>query len=95
MSVIPETLINHILSFRPTHPTAKIVSLKKKHLIHQVKNYIRTLKLFDEYEMVVFELNKLNNLDIESFDIVELQKLRDKIYYIVMFIKEYDWQQSE
>jgi hypothetical protein len=40
-------------------------------------------------------LNKLNNLDIESFDIVELQKLRDKIYYIVMFIKEYDWQQSE
>jgi hypothetical protein len=30
MSVIPETLINHILSFRPTHPTARIIRLQKE-----------------------------------------------------------------
>lgn len=30
MSVIPETLINHILSFRPTHPTARVIRLQEE-----------------------------------------------------------------
>jgi hypothetical protein len=29
MSIIPETLINHILSFRPTHPTANVIKLER------------------------------------------------------------------
>ena len=29
MSVIPETLINHILSFRPTHPTANVIKVER------------------------------------------------------------------
>jgi len=29
MSTIPETLINHILSFRPTHPSANVIKLER------------------------------------------------------------------
>ena len=71
MSVIPETLINHILSFRPTHPTARIIRLQEEEeLLWAVYN---NWKVFDsvninmklQYNTLMFRYYASGNEDNE------------------------------
>ena len=71
MSVIPETLINHILSFRPTNPTARIIRLQEEEeLLWAVYN---NWKVFDsvninmklQYNTLMFRYYASGNEDNE------------------------------